>query len=174
MNVCFLNRNTIKSYFPLTRLSWRVFCCSFCQNSNKMTHDTQEKQSAPGPALCSPAGFSVILFSYLGKQWAADRIHFSEMMEPPQIWPALDVCVPSGGEKRSESAEHQQQSPSLSRSAWRTPQTKPRCAAWCRGTHLYVHLPGPGPICGVHPTHNPVLHYRWSAAVLGVGHNTYM
>lgn len=37
------------------------------------------------------------LFSYLGKQWAADRIHFSEMMEPPQTWAALVVCRPMGG-----------------------------------------------------------------------------
>lgn len=42
------------------------------------------------------------LLSYLGKQWAADRTHFSVMMEPPQMWRAMDVWKPRG-EKESES-----------------------------------------------------------------------
>lgn len=40
-------------------------------------------------------------FSYLGKQWAADRIQFSVMMEPPQMWPSVPLWKPRGGKRVS-------------------------------------------------------------------------
>lgn len=124
------------------------------------------------------------LFSYLGKQWAADRIHFSEMMEPPQVWPELDVWRPRGEKGVSQTCITSKRPLSAGHVGGKKNKAgaKPRhstlvinklAVVLFRGTHLDVHLPWPRSLRSVCPTHDPVLQQRWSAAIFPVNHDTY-